>query len=70
MSPATTLDAANGKTRHAFPFFLQTAGISSLAVGGRSGARTAPALDSNEHKLLLAGGSKPVQRFLVNRRFE
>jgi hypothetical protein len=63
-SPVTTLNADNGETQHWFPFFLPDGRhFLYFAVGNKTGGPTSPngiyvtALDSNERKLLVPGGS-------------
>jgi len=63
-SPVTTLNAENGETRHWFPFFLPDGRhFLYFAVGSKAGGPNSPngiyvaALDSNERKLLVPGGS-------------
>jgi len=66
-TPATTLHAEDGETRHAFPFFLPDGRhFLYLAVGSRTAGLNSPngiyvtALDSNERKLLVPGGSNAM----------
>ena len=66
-SPATTLDADTGETQHWFPFFLPDGRhFLYLAVGSKTAGPTssngiyATALDSNERKLLVPGGSSAM----------
>jgi eukaryotic-like serine/threonine-protein kinase len=66
-SPATTLNADNRETRHYFPFFLPDGRhFLYLAVGSKSAGPLSPngiyvtALDSNERKLLVPGGSNAM----------
>ena len=63
-SPVTTLNADAGETVHDFPFFLPDGRhFLYLAVGSKTGGSVNPngiyvtALDSNERKLLVPGGS-------------
>jgi Tol biopolymer transport system component len=63
-SPVTTLNADAGETVHGFPFFLPDGRhFLYLAVGSKTGGPVSPngiyvtALDSNERKLLVPGGS-------------
>ncbi|MBI3048532.1 MAG: serine/threonine-protein kinase [Acidobacteria bacterium] len=63
-SAATTLNADEGETRHWFPFFLPDGRhFLYLGVGSKTGGPSTPngiyvgALDSNERKLLVPGGS-------------
>jgi eukaryotic-like serine/threonine-protein kinase len=64
LSPVTTLNADAGETVHNFPFFLPDGRhFLYLAVGSKTGGPVSPngiyvtALDSNERKLLVPGGS-------------
>jgi Tol biopolymer transport system component len=64
LSPVTTLNADAGETVHNFPFFLPDGRhFLYLAVGSKTGGSLSPngiyvtALDSNERKLLVPGGS-------------
>ena len=64
LSPVTTLNADNGETRHWFPFFLPDGRhFLYFAVGNKTAGPNSPngiyvaALDSNERKLLVPGGS-------------
>jgi len=66
-TPATTLHAEDGETRHAFPFFLPDGRhFLYLAVGSKTAGLNSPngiyvtALDSNERKLLVPGGSNAM----------
>jgi Tol biopolymer transport system component len=66
-SPATTLDVDSGETRHAFPFFLPDGRhFLFLAVGSKTAGPNSPngiyvaALDSNERKLIVPGGSSAM----------
>jgi Tol biopolymer transport system component len=63
-SPVTTLNADAGERFHSFPFFLPDGRhFLYLAVGSKTGGPVSPngiyvtALDSNERKLLVPGGS-------------
>jgi Tol biopolymer transport system component len=63
-SPVTTLNADAGERVHGFPFFLPDGRhFLYLAVGSKTGGPVSPngiyvtALDSNERKLLVPGGS-------------
>jgi serine/threonine protein kinase/Tol biopolymer transport system component len=63
-SPVTTLNSDNGETRHWFPFFLPDGRhFLYFAVGNKTVGPNSPngiyvaALDSNERKLLVPGGS-------------
>jgi eukaryotic-like serine/threonine-protein kinase len=63
-SPVTTLNADAGERFHIFPFFLPDGRhFLYLAVGSKTGGPVSPngiyvtALDSNERKLLVPGGS-------------
>jgi len=63
-SPVTALNADAGETVHGFPFFLPDGRhFLYLAVGSKTGGSLSPngiyvtALDSNERKLLVPGGS-------------
>ncbi len=63
-SPVTTLNADNGETQHWLPFFLPDGRhFLYFAVGNKTTGPTSPngiyvtALDSNERKLLVPGGS-------------
>jgi len=65
--PATTLNADNGETQHWFPFFLPDGRhFLYLALGSKSAGPNSPsgiyvtALDSNERKLLVPGGSNAM----------
>jgi eukaryotic-like serine/threonine-protein kinase len=66
-TPVTTLHVEDGETRHAFPFFLPDGRhFLYLAVGSKTAGLTSPngiyvtALDSNERKLLVPGGSNAM----------
>jgi hypothetical protein len=66
-SPATSLDADNGETQHWFPSFLPDGRhFLYLAVGSKTAGPSSPngiyvaALDSNERKLLVPGGSSAM----------
>ncbi len=66
-SPATTLNADNRETRHYYPFFLPDGRhFLYLAVGSETAGPISPngiyvtALDSNERKLLVPGGSNAM----------
>jgi hypothetical protein len=63
-SPVTTLSADNGETQHSYPFFLPDGRhFLYFAVGNKTASPNSPngiyvaALDSNERKLLVPGGS-------------
>ena len=63
-SAATTLSVDSGETRHAFPFFLPDGRhFLYLAVGSKTAGPGSPngiyvtAVDSNERKLIVPGGS-------------
>lgn len=66
-SAATTLMADRGETRHAFPFFLPDGRhFLYLAVGSKTAGPNSPngiyvaAVDSNERKLIVPGGSSAM----------
>jgi serine/threonine protein kinase/Tol biopolymer transport system component len=66
VSPVTALDRENGETQHWAPFFLPDGRhFLYVAIGTRSGGPASvngiyvAALDSNERKLLVAGGASP-----------
>jgi serine/threonine protein kinase/Tol biopolymer transport system component len=66
-TPVTTLHVEEGETRHAFPFFLPDGRhFLFLAVGSKTAGPNSPsgiyvaALDSNERKLLVPGGSNAM----------
>jgi hypothetical protein len=66
-SPATTLSVDSGETRHAFPFFLPDGRhFLYLAIGSKTAGPNSPngiyvaAVDSNERKLIVPGGSSPM----------
>jgi hypothetical protein len=66
-SAATTLDGDRGETRHAFPFFLPDGRhFLYLAIGSKTSGPNTPngiyvaALDSNDRKLIVPGGSNAI----------
>jgi serine/threonine protein kinase/Tol biopolymer transport system component len=66
-SPATTLNPDAGETQHWFPFFLPDGRhFLHFAVGSKTAGPLSPngiyvtALDSNERKLLVSGGSNAM----------